>query len=55
MSKQLLTPRIRVVQKLYGHMMNPTEKIVYTKSQYKKFIKDVVQGTIERNELVLSV
>ena len=52
MSKQLLTPRIRVVQKLYGHMMNPTEKIVYTKSQYKKFIKDVVQGTIERNELI---
>tara|TARA_B100001559_G_scaffold306476_1_gene297750 strand:+ start:122 stop:511 length:390 start_codon:yes stop_codon:yes gene_type:complete len=52
MSKQLLTPRIRVVQKLYGHMMNPTEKIVYTKSQYKKFIKDVVQGTIERNDLI---
>ncbi len=33
-------------------MMNPTEKIVYTKSQYKKFIKDVVQGTIERNDLI---
>ena len=32
--------------------MNPDEVIDYPKSQYKKFIKDVVQGTIERNELI---
>ena len=32
--------------------MNPEEKIVYPKSQYKKFIKDVVEGTIERKELI---
>jgi N utilization substance protein B len=32
--------------------MNPSEIIEYPKSQYKKFIKDVVQGTIERNELI---
>ena len=32
--------------------MNPDEIIEYPKSQYKKFIKDVVQGTIERNELI---
>ena len=33
-------------------MMNPGVEIEYPKSQYKKFIKDVVQGTIERNDLI---
>ena len=46
------SPRIRVTQKLYGASINPDEIITYPKSQYKKFIKDVVQGTIERNELI---
>lgn len=32
--------------------MNPDEIIEYTKSQYKKFIKDVVSGTLERTELI---
>ena len=32
--------------------MNPDEVIVYPKSQYKKFIKDVVTGTLERTELI---
>ena len=32
--------------------MNPEEQISYSKSQYKKFIKDVVNGTIERNDLI---
>ena len=32
--------------------MNPETKINYPKSQYKKFIKDVVTGTIERSELI---
>ena len=50
--KEDKSPRIRVVQKLYGASLNPDEKIIYPKSQYKKFIKDVVQGTIERNELI---
>ncbi len=52
LSKKLITPRIRVIQKLYGSLLNPDEIIEYPKSQYKKFIKDVVQGTIERNELI---
>ncbi len=51
-NKKLMTPRIRVIQKLYGSSMNPDEIIEYPKSQYKKFIKDVVQGTIERKELI---
>ena len=32
--------------------MNPEAKIEYPKSQYKKFIKDVVTGTLERSELI---
>ena len=32
--------------------MNPDEVIVYPKNQYKKFIKDVVTGTLERIELI---
>ena len=46
------SPRIRVIQKIYGHLMNPDEEISYSKSQYKKFIKDVTEGTIERKELI---
>jgi len=47
-----ISPRIRVVQKLYGNSLNSDSVIEYPKSQYKKFIKDVVQGTIERNDLI---
>ena len=32
--------------------MNPDSEIEYPKSQYKKFIKDVVSGTLERSELI---
>ena len=32
--------------------MNPNAKIEYPKNQYKKFIKDVVNGTLERSELI---
>ena len=46
------TPRIKVIQKLYGSLMNPGEVIDYPKNQYKKFIKDVVKGTLERSELI---
>jgi len=46
------SPRIKVIQKLYNSLMNPDSKIEYPKSQYKKFIKDVVNGTLERSELI---
>ena len=46
------SPRIKVIQKIYGSLMNPDETIIYAKSQYKKFIKDVVSGTLERTELI---
>ena len=32
--------------------MNPDVEIEYPKSQYKKFIKDVVTGTLERTDLI---
>ena len=50
--KKNISPRIRVIQKLYGNSLNSDAIIDYPKSQYKKFIKDVVQGTIERNDLI---
>jgi len=51
-NKQSVSPRVRVIQKLYGNSLNSEAIIEYPKSQYKKFIKDVVQGTIERNDLI---
>ena len=45
-------PRIKVIQKLYNSLMNPDAEIDYPKSQYKKFIKDVVKGTLERSDLI---
>ncbi len=32
--------------------MNPGTNIEFPKNQYKKFIKDVVKGTLERSELI---
>ena len=46
------SPRIKVIQKLYNALMNPDALIDYPKSQYKKFIKDVVTGTLERVDLI---
>ena len=46
------SPRIKVIQKIYNSLMNPGVVIDYPKNQYKKFIKDVVSGTLERIELI---
>ena len=32
--------------------MNPDQEVIYPKSQYRKYIKDVVSGTLERIELI---
>ena len=45
-------PRVIVVQKLYGHHLNKDSEITFPKHRYKKFIKDVVNGTIERKDLI---
>ena len=47
-------PRVKIVQKIYNLAMNPNTQVDYPKSQYKKFIKDVVEGTLERSELIES-
>ena len=55
MSDQLLTrdnPRVIVIQKLYAYHLNKETEITFPKHRYKKFIKDVVNGTIERKELI---
>ena len=48
----LENPRVIVIQKLYGHHFNKDTEITFPKHRYKKFIKDVVNGTIERKELI---
>jgi N utilization substance protein B len=49
---KVTSPRIKVIQKLYSSLINPKNEIEYPNSQYKKFIKDVVIGTLERSELI---
>ena len=51
-NEALQNPRVIVVQKLYGHHLNNDTEITFSKHRYKKFIKDVVKGTIERKELI---
>ena len=51
-NEALLNPRVIVVQKLYGHQLNKESEITFPKHRYKKFIKDVVLGTLERKELI---
>ena len=45
-------PRVIVIQKLYGKYFNKEEKLIFPKHRFKKFIKDVVNGTIERDEVI---
>ena len=51
-NEALKNPRVIIIQKLYGHHINKDSEITYSKHRYKKFIKDVVLGTIERNDLI---
>ena len=45
-------PRVIIIQKLYGKFFNKDEKIAIPRHRFKKFIKDVVFGTIERDDLI---
>ena len=45
-------PRVIVIQKIYGKFFNKDEDLTFPKHRFKKFIKDVVNGTIERNDLI---
>ena len=46
-------PRVIVIQKLYGKIFNKDENLTFPKHRFKKFIKDVVNGTIERDDVIL--
>ena len=45
-------PRVIVIQKLYGKYFNKDEVLTFSKHRFKKFIKDVVNGTIERDDVI---
>ena len=45
-------PRVIIIQKLYGNFFNQDSELSFSKHRFKKFIKDVVMGTIERNEII---
>ena len=51
-NKKIVTPRVKIIQNLYSKKSNPEISIKYNKNQFKKFIKDVTEGTIEREELI---
>ena len=45
-------PRVIIIQKLYGKFFNKDEDLIFKKHRFKKFIKDVVNGTIEREDII---
>tara|TARA_Y100000816_G_scaffold134956_1_gene95361 strand:- start:51 stop:455 length:405 start_codon:yes stop_codon:yes gene_type:complete len=47
-------PRVIIIQILYGKYYNNDQNIIIPKHRFKKFIKDVVYGTIERNEVIIA-
>ena len=45
-------PRVIIIQKLYSKYFNKDENIIFPKHRFKKFIKDVVNGTVERDDVI---
>ena len=45
-------PRVIIIQKLYGKYFNNEEVLIFPKHRFKKFIKDVVNGTLEREDVI---
>ena len=45
-------PRVIIIQKLYGKFFNNDEILIFPKHRFRKFIKDVVNGTLERDEII---
>ena len=46
------SPRVIIIQKLYGNFFNEDKDLTFPKHRFKKFIKDVVLGTIERDDVI---
>ena len=45
-------PRVIIIQKLYGNLFNDDNQLNIPKHRFKKFIKDIILGTIERKEII---
>ena len=45
-------PRVIIIQKLYSKYYNNEVELDFPKHRFKKFIKDVVNGTIERDDVI---
>ena len=45
-------PRVIAIQKIYGKFYNKDENLSLGQHRFKKFIKDIVNGTIERNDFI---
>ena len=45
-------PRVIIIQKLYGKYFNNDQELTFSKHRFKKFIKDIVKGTLEREDLI---
>ena len=45
-------PRVIIIQKLYSKYYNNEVNLNFPKHRFKKFIKDVVNGTIERDDVI---
>ena len=54
-SEASTNPRVIIVQKLYSYHLNQDSEITFPKHKYKKFIKDIVNGTIERRDIIQEV
>ena len=48
----IVNTRVIIIQKLYGKFFNNDEVLTFPKHRFKKFIKDVVFGTIERDDVI---
>ena len=46
------SPRVIIIQKLYSNFFNDDMNLTFPKHRFKKFIKDVVLGTIERDDVI---
>ena len=49
---RIVNTRVIIIQKLYGKLFNKDEVLSFPKHRFKKFIKDVVFGTIERDDVI---
>ena len=45
-------PRVIIIQKLYSKYFNNEDTLDFPKHRFKKFIKDVVNGTVERDDVI---